>query len=343
MPGPDAAGRKRRATDGRGRNRAAAGGGRLPDPQLAQRPGSLVAVLVAWLQELTVRHYSPSTVRARQEMALQFAEWCAERDVLQAAQVTRPLVERYQSHLFHLRDDNGKALSVTYQSQRLACVQYLFRWAVRKGHVGANPAADIDRPREVRRLPAWLNPEEVAAILAAPDTQTPIGLRDRAILELLYSTGIRRTEAVRLGIYDLEATQGVLRINQGKGGKDRVVPIGTRALTWLQRYLDGPRALWAPLGEQRLFLTDSGRPFQPEPFGHLVRRYLTAAGIHKPGSCHLFRHTMATALLEGGCDVRLIQAMLGHAKLDTTAVYTHVGIAHLKRAHAAHHPAEQPR
>lgn len=328
---------------GRGRSRAAAGGGRLPDAHLAQVPGSLVAVILAWLQELTVRHYSPATVRARQEMALQFAEWCAERDVLQAAQVTRPLIERYQAHLFHLRDTRGKPLTVTYQIQRLACVQYLFRWAVRKGHVGANPAADIDRPRDVRRLPCWLTPQEVAAIMAAPDIATPTGVRDRAALELLYSTGIRRTEAVRLGIYDVEASQGVLRIVQGKGGKDRVVPIGGRALDWLRRYIDGPRAQRAGLGEQCLFLTDQGRPFAPDRFGQMVRRYLTAAGIHKPGSCHLFRHTMATALLEGGCDVRLIQAMLGHAKLDTTAVYTHVGIAHLKAAHNAHHPAERPR
>jgi integrase/recombinase XerD len=305
--------------------------------------GSLVAVIVAWIESLAVQHYSAATLRARQEMGLQFAEWCAERDVILVSQVTRPLVERYQAHLFYLREERSKKpLSVSYQNQRIACVQYLFRWAVRKGHVGANPAADIDRPRDVARLPDWLTPDEMAAILAVPDVGTPLGVRDRAILELLYSTGIRRTEAVRLGIYDLEASQGLLRINQGKGGKDRVVPIGDRALSWLHTYIDGPRALWAPLGEQRLFLTERGAPFQPEPFGQMVRRYLDAAGITKTGACHLFRHTMATQLLEGGCDVRLIQAMLGHAKLDTTAMYTHVGIGHLKRAHTAHHPAENP-
>jgi integrase/recombinase XerD len=294
----------------------------------------------AHLDDLTVRNYSPATITSRRERLLQFAEWCADRDVIPAAQVHRALIERYQRHLFHLRDRRGQALSVNYQAQRIADLQYLFRWAVRKHLVGANPAADIDRPRPVRRLPDCLTVAEAERVLAVPDLLTPLGIRDRAILETLYSTGIRRTESVRLAIYDLDGDAGMLRVREGKGKKDRVVPIGARAVSWLRRWLNEVRPVFAPLGEAALFLTEDGRPFQPQPFGHLVKRYLTAAGIRKQGACHLFRHTMATALLNGGCDVRVIQEMLGHAKLDTTALYTHVGIQHLKAAHAAHHPAE---
>jgi integrase/recombinase XerD len=334
----DAAGRPRRARDGRGKLRQS--GGRHFDPEQLKNSGSLQYVISAFLDDLMVRNYSPSTVRTRQELCLQFAEWCAERDIVAANAVTRPLIERYQRYLFHLRDKNGGALSVNYQSQRIAALQYLFRWAVRKNLVGANPAADIDRPRAVRRLPDCLTVDEVKTILEIPDLADPLGLRDRAILETLYSTGIRRSEAVKLSVYDVEISAGIVRVREGKGGKDRVVPIGQRALDWIKRWLEESRPALAPLGESALFLTKDGLPFQPEPLGQLVKKYLTAAGIRKQGACHLFRHTMATVLLNGGCDVRVIQEMLGHAKLDTTAIYTHVGIEHLKAAHAAHHPAE---
>jgi integrase/recombinase XerD len=314
--------------------------GRAFDPVAVEQIGSLQNIIRAFLDDLAVRNYSPETIRTRREMCLQFAEWCAERDIIQAAAITRPLIERYQKHLFFVRDRAGKPLSINYQNQRIMAVQSVFRWAVRKHLVGANPAADIDRPRPVRRLPDHLTVDELLAVLAAPDTATPLGVRDRAILEVLYSTGIRRAECVRLTLHDIDHGRGVLRVIQGKGHKDRAVPIGSRAREWVQRYVNEVRSTVAPLGEVVLFLTEEGRPFQPDPLGQLVRKLLTAAGIHKTGSCHLFRHTMATHLVERGCDVRLVQEMLGHAKLDTTALYTHVGIAHLVAAHAAHHPAE---
>ena len=314
-------------------------------PWVVDRPavavsGSLAWLLQAWLDALASLNYSPRTVHGRLAMGLQFCDWCDERAIVQAAQVTRPLIERYRLHLSQIRGKNNLPLSVNYQIQRLSAVQYLFSWAVRQNLIGANPAADVDRPRPVRALPDHLSRDEVAAVLAQPDTETALGLRDRAILELLYSTGIRRSEAVKLTLHDRDAQRRVLRIVQGKGMKDRYVPIGKRALLWLSRYEERSRAQLATPGTLALFVTADGGPFQPDPFGNLVRKLLQAAGVHKSGACHLFRHTMATDLLEGGCDVRLVQEMLGHAKLDTTAIYTHVGIEHLKAAHAAHHPAE---
>ncbi len=334
----DAAGRRRRLVDGRGRLRG--DGGRHFDPVQVQTRGSLSWVLKNWLDDLEVRNYSASTVQSRREMGLQFVEYCLERDVERAAAVTRPLIERYQRFLFQQRNAQGKRLSVNYQIQRISCVQYLFRWAVRRGHVGANPAADIDRPRPVQRLPEHLTRSEVSAVMAVSDVTTGIGLRDRAILEVLYSTGLRRAECAALSVYDINADRGVVTVRQGKGKKDRVVPIGERARSWVAKYEKEYRESIAPLNETTLFLTDDGRPFQAYRLGNLVRRLLQAAGVVKPGACHLFRHTMATVLLEGGCDVRLVQEMLGHASLDTTALYTHVSVAHLTAAHKACHPAE---
>jgi len=175
-------------------------------------------------------------------------------------------------------------------------------------------------------------------VLAVPDTAT--GLRDRALLETFYATGIRRMELANLAITDLDLAGGIARIVQGKGRKDRLVPLGDRAADWIRRYLaDGRPALRPAPETAQLFLHDGGGPLTRASLTIRVRKLLRAAGIAKPGSCHLFRHTVATHLLEAGCDVRLIQELLGHAKLDTTSIYTHVAIAQLQAAHAAFHPA----
>lgn len=156
----------------------------------------------------------------------------------------------------------------------------------------------------------------------------------------LWTQLVSRLMVMRLTVYDLEPGRGIVRVHQGKGRKDRVVPIGERALAWVRRYLDEARpALVVDAQARTLFLNRFGRPFQGNGLGTLVRRYLKAAGITKRGACHLFRHAMATQMLEHGADVRYIQAMLGHENLDTTQVYTHVSIAKLQAVHAATHPA----
>jgi integrase/recombinase XerD len=195
-------------------------------------------------------------------------------------------------------------------------------------------------PRQERRLPRHiLTVREVEKILAGPDLKTPMGIQDRAILETLYSTGIRRMELINLKLYDIDAERGTLMIRQGKGKKDRMIPIGVRALAWINKYRDDVRGLFAcGADDATLFLTQLGEAFAPNRLTQMVRDYIDAAAIGKRGSCHLFRHTMATLMLENGADIRFIQAMLGHAELSKTQIYTQVSVRKLKAIHTATHP-----
>jgi integrase/recombinase XerD len=180
----------------------------------------------------------------------------------------------------------------------------------------------------------------VEHVLIQPHVQHPLGVRDRTILETFYSTGMRRTELVRLTLSDLDWGRRLILIRRGKGRRDRLVPIGPRALAWVARYLTEvrPRLVRAPDGGT-MFLTARGRAFHPNHLSTLVRGYVEAAHLGKGGACHLFRHTMATLMLEGGADIRFIQEMLGHAKLTSTQRYTHVSVQQLQVVHAATHPA----
>lgn len=169
-----------------------------------------------------------------------------------------------------------------------------------------------------------------------------LGLRDRALLETLYSTGIRRSELIHLKLYDIDLRNGSLMVRSGKGQKDRYVPLGSRAIHWLRRYLDELRsAIVIEPDDGTVFLHEFGEPFSKNRLSDLVKKTLRAAGIDRPGAAHLFRHAMATHMLTNGADIRFIQAILGHAQLTTTEIYTHVSIAKLKEVHALTHPAER--
>jgi integrase/recombinase XerD len=230
------------------------------------------------------------------------------------------VLESYQRHLFHYRKKNGDPLSFRSQSQRLLAVRAFFKWAARQRHVLHNPASEIELPRAERRLPRpALTAAEAELVLAQPDISDPLGVRDRAILEVLYSTGIRRSELAGLAVTDIDRERQTLLVRQGKGKKDRMIPIGGRALAWTSRYLAEVRPKLA-LGDDdgTLFLTADGEAFSLDRLTQLASRHVKASGVPKAGACHLFRHTMATLMLEGGADIRYIQAMLGHARLDTT-------------------------
>ena len=249
------------------------------------------------------------------------------------------LLER-QSHLFYYRKADGQPLTATTQMRALARIKDWFRWLVRGNHLLSNPASELEMPRvPVRLLPQVLSPDEVEAILAGPDVATALGLRDRALLEVLYSTGIRRKELVSLSVFDVNFARGTAFVRQGKGRKDRVVQVGERALAWLRRYLDETREAWAAdPSETALWLTQDGQRISLDRVSVLARGYVKRAGSGKPGACHLFRHAAATAMLENGADIRFIQSMLGHASIHTTEIYTHVSIETLKAVHAATHP-----
>jgi integrase/recombinase XerD len=232
---------------------------------------------------------------------------------------------------------------VNTQRARLGAVQRFFAWLCRENLLPANPAADLELPRkQARSLPRALSFGEVERILGVPNVADPLGVRDRAMLELFYGAGLRRSELVKLDAADLDRARGVVTVRRGKGGKDRAVPVGAQALAWCERYLAECRPLLEiRAGEPALFLSGFGARFNPVYMGNWVRRVIDAAQIGAGGSCHLLRHACATHLLENGADLRTIQELLGHARLDTTEIYTHVSITQLRETHARCHPRGQ--
>jgi integrase/recombinase XerD len=305
---------------------------------------ALVRYLDEHLQWLVVTGYSPATVETRRQNIRRFIAWIDERGVGEPRQITRPMIERYQRFLFYWRKPNGQPLSVGIQLQYLVAVKLWFKWLTRAHHILANPASELDLPRIPKRLPGKiLSTAEVEAILREAEPATPRGLRDRALLELLYATGVRRSEAASLGVYDADVVRGVLWVRHGKGNRQRVVPLGERACAWLAKYLDEARPQLVADDTQALFLTDYGLPMRGDQLADKVRRYMQFAGIAKGGATHLLRHACATHMLEGGADIRYIQAMLGHASLETTEIYTHVSIDKLIAVHRATHPSRLQR
>jgi len=320
-------------------------GDRKPRPWDLTDPEGLAPRAHQFEAWLAARHASPHTLRERRQSLELFLTWCADRSVTRPVQLTRSLLERYQRHLHDSRTRIGQPLSIGTQLQRLTAVRVFCRWLVRHSLLLANPAADLELPRAGHALPkAILTAPEVEQVLNQCDVTTPLGLRDRAILETLYSTGMRRLELIHLTRPDLDLTRGTVLIRQGKGNKDRVVPIGARALAWLEKYLTDVRPLLAsPPDDGTLFLLHDGRPCTPAQLTSRVRTYVQKAGVGKIGACHLFRHTCATLMLENGADVRYIQALLGHADLASTQRYTHVAIGKLKEVHTQTHPAKLTR
>jgi integrase/recombinase XerD len=302
----------------------------------------LEALMREHLRSLEVRNYSEFTVRGRAGHIQFFLDWLKERGITEPVEVTRPVLERYQRHLYYSRKKNGEPLSFSSQHARLVPLRVWFKWMTRQNHILHNPASEIDLPRLGRSLPkVILSSQEVEQIMTLCDVEEPIGLRDRALLEVLYSTGMRRLEIVRLKLYDLQLDRGLILVNQGKGSKDRYVPIGARAAAWLEKYIrEGRPQLVSEPDDFSVFLTAQGEPFSRDHLTFVVRGRIEDAKLGKGGACHLFRHTMATLMHENGADIRHIQAILGHEDIRTTQIYTQVAIRALQQIHAATHPAE---
>jgi integrase/recombinase XerD len=301
---------------------------------------TLIASHIAWMR---VKSYSDDTVRDRLYSLGYFQRWCADRGITRPSEVTKPIVERYQRFLFLQRKKSGQPLSAVTQHDRLTAVQSFFRYLARQNFILSNPASDLEKPRVPQRLPRnVLSIQEVERVIAQVNLDAPMGLRDRAILETLYSTGMRRKELAKLGVFDVDFERGTVMIREGKWKKDRIVPIGERALKWVEKYLydQRPNLVLEP-DPGNLFLGQFGEPLAPGWLTSRVSKLVHDAGLSKQGGCHLFRHTMATLMLEGGADVRFIQEMLGHATLQATQVYTRVSIKKLKEIHTVTHPGAQ--
>jgi integrase/recombinase XerD len=305
-------------------------------------PRSLGSLATAFLEHSRGRGLAEGTLRNRERYVRAFVLWAEERGLLRAMEVTRPVLERYQRHLMNSRRSDGEPLSYRTQYANLSPLRVFFRWLARENHMLHNPASELELPRPERRLPKHvLSAEEAERVLCQPSIQSPVGLRDRAMLETLYSTGIRRMELIRLQLWDLDPERATLMVRQAKGKRDRLLPIGRRAALWVAKYLAEARPeLVTDPHERTLFLTALGQPLVADHLTKMVHDYIEAAGVGKHGSCHLLRHTMATLMLEGGADIRYIQQMLGHAQLTTTQIYTQVSIHKLQQIHALTHPAE---
>jgi len=227
---------------------------------------------------------------------------------------------------------------VTTLRRQLSALRRFCAWLRMHGLLASDPLAGLDPPKLPRRLPGVLSERQVEALLAAPDTQTPLGVRDRAMLEVLYASGMRVSELTGITMPELNFRQGLVRVT-GKGGKDRLTPLGEQALDWLQRWCEGPRRDW--LGQSTtdaLFLSSRGTGLTRQAVWHRIRLHAIRAGISSSVSPHKLRHSFATHLLDHGADLRVVQLLLGHADLATTQIYTHVANARMKSLHERHHP-----
>ncbi len=314
----------------------------IPQPIVGDQadPRGFPVLVATFCDAMGARGLAETTISNRRRMLGFLAEWLQDRGVTRPSDVTKPMLDRYQRWLYHYRKTDGDPLTFRSQHARLVAVRAFFKWAARQNLILYNPASELELPRVEKRLPkAVLTIGETEMVLAQPNLEHPGGLRDRAMLEMFYSTGMRRMELANLQLFDVDFDRRTVFVRQGKGRKDRMVPVGERALAWVNRYLIDVRPRWAPVPDDNwLFLTHDGTPFSPSRLTQMARNYIKASGVGKQGACHLFRHTMATLMLEGGADIRHIQAMLGHVRLETTEIYTQVSIRHLQQIHAACHP-----
>ena len=277
------------------------------------------------------RNLSPNTVESYARDLAKFRVFCAAEGVHTLAQVESRTV------LAFLIELSSKKMSARTQARNLVTLRGLFKHMRRERLMDVDPTADVELPRAGRKLPETLSMDEVERFLAAPDPESRLGPRDIAMLELLYATGLRASELCGLRMDELNMDHGYVSAT-GKGRKQRLVPVGESALEALRRYLECGRA---PLDRKRspyLFLTQRAGPMTRQGFWKMVRKYAQVAGITKDLYPHMLRHSFATHLLEHGADLRSVQAMLGHADISTTQIYTHVSRARLVEVYRKHHP-----
>jgi integrase/recombinase XerD len=305
----------------------------------------LEAAATEYLSHCRRAGFSRWTLRAYRRALDNFLAFVKEQypEAHSVTDLSRQMIAAYQMHLYKTESRYGKRLSLSTQFSWMGVVLWWLRWMLAQQRILINPGASIQLPRRPKRIPRnYLSVKEMQKLLRAPDLETHIGLRDRAILEVLYSTGIRAGELCRLKLEDLNATDGWLTVREGKGGKDRVVPLGRAALHFVQLYLEKTRStLLHEKNSPFVFANKHGRPLGYVGLNRLVSRNAKLAGIKRPVTPHSLRHTCATQMLRGRADIRHIQELLGHSSLSSTQIYTRVEIGDLKKVHAKCHPRER--
>jgi integrase/recombinase XerD len=298
-----------------------------------------------YLEQRRALNWSPRTIESYRSHLKVFCSFLVSETTVEAiTEVTPAILRRYQAHLYNWTDEGGRGRAVRTQEARLSAVRSFLRDLVRIEVLEHDPSSTLVLPKRRRTLPrAILTRREMTRFLAAPDRSTPLGLRDRAIIEFLYSTGLRNAELRGLQQSDVDLVQGVVQIWNGKGGRDRVVPLGRSAAAAVRDYLVSARPALSADGspEATLFLSKSGRPLRALDLIVVIRRHARRAHIRKPVTPHTLRHTCATHMLQGRADLRHIQALLGHGSVATTQIYTQVEVTDLKAVHRRCHPRER--
>ena len=281
-----------------------------------------------WLED----GLSRNTLDSYRRDLRQFAAWLKVQGNGELLTADQAAIQAYLAHKFRSKARASSA------ARLLSSLKRFFRHALRQNMIKVDPTLRIDTPKLPRTLPKTLTEADVEALLAAPRLDQPLGMRDRAMLEVLYASGLRVSELVTLKVPQVSRDMGVVRV-LGKGSKERLVPLGEEALNWIERYLREARPkLLNGRASDELFITARAAAMTRQSFWHLLKRYALQAGLHKPISPHTLRHAFATHLLNHGADLRVVQLLLGHSDISTTQIYTHVAQERMKQLHARHHP-----
>lgn len=300
---------------------------------MVERESPLAQYLEIYLNHLTLeRGLADNSIEAYARDLKRYLQYQNDLGLTEPDGIDRRSIVNYIEQLTQL------GLAPASVARTISAVRGFHRFLISEGISPTDPSEQLEAPKLKRGLPGVLDVHEVERLLQQPDTSQPLGLRDRAMLELMYACGLRVSELLALRESDLFFEQGFVRC-LGKGAKERVIPMGAIARSWVQRYLEQVRPRWSKTGRhQQLFLNRSGGPLSRMGFWKILRRYAQKAGIKKPVHPHILRHSFATHLLEGGADLRSVQEMLGHADISTTQIYTHVDREYLKEVHRQFHP-----
>lgn len=306
----------------------------MPTDQVAIEPSVIPPSLDTFIESLWLEDgLAKNTLEAYRRDLQAFFDWLrVERSIHDLDHVSGVEINGWLA-------DQTKLTRASTANRRLASLRRYYKWARRQGHMTEDPCLRIAAAKQAVRMPKTLTEAQVEALLSAPNRHTALGLRDRTMFEVLYATGLRVSELVGLAVHHVSLTDGVVRVVLGKGGRDRLVPIGAEAAHWVSKYLSESRPLL--LGKQTskaLFVTARAAAMTRQSFWLIVKKYALLAGIHAPLSPHVLRHAFATHLINHGADLRVVQLLLGHADISTTQIYTHVARERIKSLHAQHHP-----